>query len=319
MAVLIGIDEAGFGPILGPLVISSAAFSIDEKILDADLWQLLNKSVGPARKRLAGRLLICDSKKAYNKNLGIKHIQRTALACMKALGCEPVNLTDLLSILCPDYLNQLDSYPWYKNIGNYCISADRKDVDIASGVFDKDLASNGLSLLELKSNCLDVEHYNRLISAVKNKSSVLFTAVSQLILSAWEKYSDRKLQIIIDRQGGRVHYGRHLQRMFEGLELVILKETGNLSSYELKDKGRTMRLHFVVAADRKFLPVSLASMVSKYLRELMIDNLNGYFRFFNSAIKPTAGYWKDGTRFIEDLKILIPHITYDANQLIRSR
>jgi ribonuclease HII len=319
MAILAGIDEAGFGPILGPLVISSAAFSIDESQLDADLWQILNKSVGVTRKHLAGRLLICDSKKAYNKQFGIKHLQRTTLASLKTLGKEPENLTDLIKILCPDYLNQLDIYPWYKNVGGYCISADRKDIDIASGVFNNDLFSNGMLLLELKSNCLDVEFYNRMISNVKNKSSVLFTAVSQLILSAWEKYSSENLQIIIDRQGGRVHYRRHLQRMFEGLELIILKETENLSSYELRDKGRTMRLHFVVGADRKFLPVSLSSMVSKYLRELMIDNLNNYFRFFNSSIKPTAGYWTDGLRFVKDIQTFIPQISYNSNQLIRSR
>jgi len=37
------------------------------------------------------------------------------------------------------------------------------------------------------------------------------------------------------------------------------------------------------------------------------------------VLKPTAGYWKDGLRFIEDLKKYVPHIQYDDNQMIRCR
>lgn len=319
MAILAGIDEAGFGPILGPLVISSAVFSIDDSLLDADLWQLLNKSVSLKRKHIAGRLLITDSKKAYSKSLGIKHLQRTVLACLKSLGDEPHSLSQLLSRMCPDCLDRLKQYAWYEDCDNYLLSADSADLAIAASVFTDDLASNKIKLLELQSNCLDVEYYNSMVSKVKNKSSVLFTATSKLIQSAWDKFSEHNLQIIIDRQGGRVHYRKKLQRMFEGFELIILKESQTSSSYELRKGSKKMRLHFIVAADRKFLPVSLASMASKYLRQLMVDNINRYFAGFHSELKPTAGYWKDGLRFIKDLKTLIPHVAFKTSQLIRCR
>jgi ribonuclease HII len=78
-------------------------------------------------------------------------------------------------------------------------------------------------------------------------------------------------------------------------------------------------LHFVVGADERFLPVSLASMVSKYLRELLIDNMNRYFAGFHTNLRPTAGYWKDGLRFIEDLKTNIPHLQVDMDKLVRCR
>ena len=67
MAVLVGIDEAGFGPILGPLVVSSSTFSLPDNLVEADLWRLLRKGVSMTRKHLAGRLLITDSKKAYSR------------------------------------------------------------------------------------------------------------------------------------------------------------------------------------------------------------------------------------------------------------
>jgi hypothetical protein len=60
-------------------------------------------------------------------------------------------------------------------------------------------------------------------------------------------------------------------------------------------------------------------MVSKYIRELLVDNMNHYFTGFSPDLKPTAGYWKDGLRFIDDLKKSVPNLTFDSNQLIRCR
>lgn len=318
-AVLVGIDEAGFGPILGPLVVSSSTFLLPHPLLGTDLWQILKKSIGNKRKRLAGRLLIADSKKAYSKSIGTRHLERTVLACLRCLGKEPATLTELLTLLCPDCLERLSYYPWYKDAGRQKIAGDEADKEIASTVLKDDLASNAIELLELKSYCLDVAYYNKMVGSVKNKANVLFTATSRLIKDAFDNFVGDELQIIVDRQGGRVRYRRILQRMFEDMELKILHESPTTSSYELQADGKAMRLHFVVDADERFLPVSLASMVSKYLRELLVYNINRYFASHCAELKPTAGYWKDGLRFIEDLKANLPHVRYDSNQLIRCR
>ena len=241
------------------------------------------------------------------------------MACLKGLGESPATLTELLGVLCKHYPRRLNNYPWYKEADSFVLSADAHDIEIASGVFKDDLAASGIKLLELESCCLDVAHYNKMVAAVKNKANVLFTATSGLIKSAWDNFDDDDLQIIVDRQGGRVHYRKNIQRMFGDMELKIIRETPSSSSYELRESKRTMRLHFVVGADDRFLPVSLASMVSKYLRELLVRNINRYFAGHCAELKPTAGYWKDGLRFIDDLKTNIPHLAYDRNQLIRIR
>ena len=92
------------------------------------------------------------------------------------------------------------------------------------------------------------------------------------------------------------------------------QQTSSMSAAE-----RIMRLHFVVGADGRFLPVSLASMASKYLRELLVGNINRYFTGLCADLKPTAGYWKDGLRFIQDLKDNLPDTRFDHNQLVRCR
>ncbi len=319
MVVLVGIDEAGYGPILGPLVVSSSTFSLPHNLLRADLWQVLRNSVGNRRKRLAGRMLITDSKKAYSRAMGIRHLERTVLGCLKCLGKEPGTMVEVIELLCPDCLERLGAYPWYGDAGKHYLSADSADGEIVSTVFSEDMASNGIELLDMKSYCLDVGYYNKMVASVKNKANVLFSATCGLIQFALDKYEGDDLQIIVDRQGGRVHYRKHLQRMFGEMELKILRESPSDSSYEMRGGSKSMRLHFVVGADGRFLPVSLASMVSKYLRELLVENMNRYFAGFHCDLRPTAGYWKDGLRFVEDLKTNIPDLRVDMDRLVRCR
>jgi hypothetical protein len=133
------------------------------------------------------------------------------------------------------------------------------------------------------------------------------------------EFPDDTIHIQVDRQGGRAHYRENLLRSFTGMDLRIVEEGDEASVYELRAGRRTVRLSFVVAADDLYLPVSLASMVSKYLRELLMDCMNDYFVGLSADLKPTAGYWKDGLRFVEELRRHLPQLEIDDHKLIRCR
>ncbi len=319
MAVLVGIDEAGFGPILGPLVVSSCTFSLGENRVGQDLWQVLHKSVAKTRRHLRGRLLVTDSKKAHSKSMGLKHLERTVLSALRCLDHDVQSLTQLLGVLCPEGLGRLGAYPWYQHLQELALAGDDPDKAIAGSVLQQDMAQVGLKLLRLESRCLDVAYYNELVETVRNKSNVLFTQTCALIQHAWDDFPGEDLYLVVDRQGGRVHYRDSLLRMFPGLELRIVSEDQELSSYVLSNAKRSVHMSFQVKAEEHSLPVAWASMVSKYIRELLMGQINQYFQGLCPDLKATAGYWQDGKRFIQEIRQRVPDSSWEDCQLIRSR
>lgn len=320
MAVLVGIDEAGFGPVLGPLVVSSTAFKLPRTLLQADLWHVLQRTVSQSRRYPAGRLVITDSKKAYSQSAGVRHLERTTLSLLSLLEYKPTSLELLLSHLDASCLPRLRAYPWYARIAEHVLVCDDSDKVVAAHALRQDMARNRMAFLGMASRCLDVGYYNQMIKTVRNKANVLFSVTCTLLQAAWDRHGeDPDFQVVIDRQGGRVHYRDSLLRMFPDLSLAILRENEQMSSYVLANAKRKMRVHFVVKAEARCLPVSLASMVSKYLRELMMQQINNYFVGWCPELKRTAGYWQDGLRFIQDLERNIPDKASERDRLVRCR
>ncbi len=319
ITVLVGIDEAGLGPIMGPLVVSASAFSVPMERAGENMWQLLAESIAPNKKKLAGRILICDSKKAYTPASGIGHLEKTILTFLKCRSQNPATVGELMDALAQDSKQKIIASPFYKNIDSQKLDINPDVVSIAASVLKKDMQKNGISPVYLKSFCLGAGCYNELIEKIRNKSSVVFNLVCRLISEVIKTGSYRDYHFVIDRQGGRMRYAQHLRTMFSQMDLKIITEQENISSYQLVSQYKNIRMDFAVKADDDFMPVCLASMACKYLRELLMIAHNNYFIAKCADLKPTAGYWTDGQRFLNDLKTIAPHIQYNPAQLIRCK
>ena len=78
-----------------------------------------------------------------------------------------------------------------------------------------------------------------------------------------------------------------------------------------------MTVSFETGAEQKHLPVALASMIAKYVRELLMARLNRFFCGHLPELKPTAGYVQDGRRYLAEITPLIEELGLSRSSLIR--
>ena len=115
-----------------------------------------------------------------------------------------------------------------------------------------------------------------------------------------------------------MRYVEDLLRAWPDSKIQIVAETESLSRYRLDRNGSLITISFAVEAESSHLPVALASMAAKYVRELMMLRLNRYFNGFLPELKPTAGYTEDARRYLAEIEPLLGRLQIDRSRLVRS-
>jgi len=322
VVVIAGIDEAGFGPVLGPLVVSTSAVEVPDELAGEPMWSLLAPAVAkkPDRRRLA--VAIGDSKKLYSRKrkAGLRDLERGVLSMLATRGRTPSDLPSLLAILAPDAVDQAAAYPWYRPLDLPLPRAiSPTDVILTGNSLAAAMSQRAMRLVTVRSEVLLVGEYNRLVTVTRNKSATLLDVTLRLLMRLWRRKDTGRLRVYVDRQGGRLRYLPALQRAFTTCEFKILDESESCSAYRMTAGDRAAELHFCVRGDQNHLPTALASMVSKYLRELFMTLLNRFWSQHLPDLAPTAGYYVDGRRFYREIQPVVQKLNVDPQLLYRSR
>jgi len=323
VAVVAGIDEAGYGPMLGPLVVSAATFELPDELKNVCLWELLTDSIcrRPSRKRR--RLSICDSKKLYRRADDLIFLERAVLAILYAgTGRLPKDLHQLLQTIAPELALQRLQYRWYNHENpTLPVTTTADDVRVAGQSVKRDLRDCNIKLTGLWAAPLLEEQFNQKVGQTRSKAAVLMGQTLTLMQKIIQAGKGQHVCIHVDRQGGRVNYQRILLRAFSRYSLTVEHETSHCSSYrlELPSRPHPLRIRFLQSGEDHHLPIALASMVSKYLRELFMRCYNAFWRSHKPDLAPTAGYYTDARRFLQDIQPVIRLLGIDPSRLIRCR
>ncbi len=320
MAVVAGIDEAGFGPMLGPLVVSGVAIEVPDDAIDRCLWKALGRSCTSHRRRGDRRLLIADSKVVYRPRGDFSPLERSVLVTLRAWGRGPRSWRELVRLLAPETLPSLDGCPWYAGRDLALpVSPMVGDLGTQANAFRRDAEESGVRMRGVYCEPLTAGTFNRLVRNTRNKSVVLLGLVWRVIDRILRDAPGQRVRIYVDRLGGRTHYADALRTAWQPRVLDVLEETPQRSTYRLTIPKQSWEVSFVTDGDARHFPVALASLYSKYLRELSMRVMNAYWGERVPGLRPTAGYVTDARRWLRDVEPWLARFSIPRDLLVRLR
>ncbi|MBY0261256.1 MAG: hypothetical protein K2Q20_02880, partial [Phycisphaerales bacterium] len=331
--IYVGIDEAGYGPLLGPLCVGMAALRLDRWDAEGggaapDLWTTLGGAVCREASDKARRIAVNDSKALKLANSSAKkhpltHLERGVLAfvlcreseeaCAELSEC-PSSDGEFLGLVgaeCPPQA-------WYGEgpeagaAGSvFPVGHTREQIAIARSVLGAELERAGVAVLEMNCRVIDEHAFNEIVERAGTKAATTELGLSEHLQTAWERWgavgvSDGgAVRVVCDRQSGRADYTSLIQRALPGAEVRETHRSAEASRYEVRGDGaggelRLMHVLFLTESEKQHLPVALASMLAKLTRETLMGRLNRHFAARMPELKPTAGYRQDGWRWIEE-------------------
>lgn len=312
---LAGVDEAGLGPILGPLVVAGVAL---DGPAGGDPWQLLRRRVSRTGKG-PDRIRVADSKLVHTGPHALRNLEQTALTFLCAWrGGAPPTLEALLRGFGCD-LERLQRCPWYEDLAlPLPVRADPGQIELWAHRLQQELAAQQILLRHVAVRAIEAEEWNELIAASDNKSRAHFEAFAS-VLGELLRRLPAGAHLVADRCGGITHYEPGLRRHMPGVPVRRLAEETAVSIYEVDAGGGPVRVSFAVGGEQRAFPTALASCVAKYVRELLLILLNRWFTARVDGLRPTAGYFQDGRRFLDDVAGLIRTPNFPRGRLIRAR
>lgn len=293
----VGIDEAGYGPNLGPLVMSAV---VAEGPADRppDVWGDLPETISRAGGR-GDRLWIDDSKRLYSGGRGLDRLEVATFAALDAAGSiVPGTLSGLLAMLGAGGFDEVELSPWLDPGADPTVPRAESSPLVERLQALRPFAGAPWRIARIRSVVVGPSRFNRDLEAGGNKATAHFATFAALLDWLWTGHdAGVDLSVRADKHGGRHFYLEPLSRAFPDAWIDRGPEGPALSRYLIRSGSKRLQLSLQPRADADDGLVALASIVSKLIRECWMAAFNAHWLARIPGLKPTAGYPVDAARF----------------------
>ncbi len=299
----VGIDENGLGPRLGPLVVTAVALEASAGAERA--------AMSKPTKTLAPRL---GDSKALVRYGGSSLGEAWARAIATRLGFGSLDDPDALAhafflddkaVLrspCPPALQLASAGGQCWGVMGEAFGSDDASVAQASRDLDR-LEKRGLRVRALRIGIVCTQRLNEAAARGVSRFAVDLHTMERLVLSLREELG-HDVVAVCGKVGGYDRYGDAFGPL--GGRLHIAMEEGRArSEYRFPGVGQ---IAFVRDADASHLIVSLASLVGKWARDLLMSRIVRYYRAGDAGLPDASGYHDPVTkRFIDATALTRKH------------
>ncbi|RKY31308.1 MAG: hypothetical protein DRP67_02865 [Candidatus Omnitrophota bacterium] len=278
MRYIIGIDENGFGPLMGPLVVTG----------------ILGKLKGDF-KWFKG---VEDSKRFFSRDISsFKKIEEFSLSLFLSIyGYLPSNPYEFIrKISKPIFKCSVSEKICWKNLPSHFIWADMEEVEKKAEEFKRWMADENVFIESIFSRIFCVYEINNLIDKGYKKGFIDFIGFYDIIEMAKKK----EIEVFAGKIGGMKRYFSFLKYKFPQHSIKIIEEGEEISKYILKNEKSFIKISFVEDIEDKLFFAAISSIIGKYIRELMMESIRRSF-----GIKDRISGYRDRktVRFLEIIR-----------------